>query len=209
MPRRCLSAVWCVGLLAAVGACSSKPKPPAAETNLPPHEHHAPHGGTLVEMGEEFAHLEMMFDSASGRITMYVLDGEAEHAIRLPDASVAIDLDAPVNLANRPLELLAVADVLTGEKVGDSSQFSQSRRELVGLKELSGTVLAITVHGQTFNGLKFHIAGPVTDQGTRRDHLPPRAMHAFLPARDHYGWRSTLTLRLDQQYRPAPTRRHV
>ena len=47
------------------------------------HEHHAPHKGTLVEFGEEFAHLELVIDAATGRVSAYVLDGEAEKSVRI------------------------------------------------------------------------------------------------------------------------------
>ena len=45
------------------------------------HEHKPPHSGTLVEFGEEFAHLELVLDAATGTLKAYALDGEAEKAV--------------------------------------------------------------------------------------------------------------------------------
>ena len=51
--------------------------------NVSAHQHKAPHKGTLVEFGEEFAHLELVLDQATGKISAWVLDGEAEKAVRV------------------------------------------------------------------------------------------------------------------------------
>ena len=37
-------------------------------------------GGTLVELGNEFAHVELVLDSNAGSLTAYVLDGEAQES---------------------------------------------------------------------------------------------------------------------------------
>ena len=63
-----------------------------AATTVQAHEHHAPHKGTLVELGEEFSHLEIVLDPASGKITAYALDGEAEKAVRLKQAEIVLKI---------------------------------------------------------------------------------------------------------------------
>jgi len=37
-----------------------------------------PHGGTLVALGAEFAHTELLPDSSTGTLMAQVLDGEAD-----------------------------------------------------------------------------------------------------------------------------------
>jgi hypothetical protein len=70
-------AITALGVLAA--ACGSRDvKSAGAAQTGAVHEHTAPHGGSLVEFGEEFAHIELVLDSATGVLTAYVLDGEAE-----------------------------------------------------------------------------------------------------------------------------------
>ncbi len=50
------------------------------------HEHKSPHGGALLEVGAEVAHLELVHDEKAGKVTLYVLDGEAKNAVPIKDA---------------------------------------------------------------------------------------------------------------------------
>jgi hypothetical protein len=134
----------------AVTAGSAAP----AEEEEEGHAHDAPHGGSLVELGDEFAHLEVVLDGASGRLTVYVLDGEAERPVRL----AADDLTMEVRLDGRPalaVRLPAVANALTGEVVGDSSQFQAEVPELTGVTAFSGTLGTVSVRGQIFSDVQF------------------------------------------------------
>src|SRR5262245_66348008 len=74
----------------ALSSCTKgEPKsPPAA---IAPHEEHkAPHGGEILELGEEAAHLELLHDAAAGKLTVYVLDKEVKTplAVALPTVTV-------------------------------------------------------------------------------------------------------------------------
>lgn len=156
---RCRSAAAALCLLAA-GACST-PAPVAQDprsasaASIDVHQHHAPHGGMLIELGAERAHVEIVFDRESGALTAYVLDGEAEAPRRLTQPTLPIVLDAPSSLAGRPLELRAVVSALTGERVGDASEFTWRDPRLKGLTSISGQILAISVAGQTFHEIRF------------------------------------------------------
>lgn len=119
--------------------------PAAAE-----HEHKAPRGGCLVELGEEFAHLELLLD-ADGELAAYVLDGEAENPVRLKQRSLVLDLAKP----RLTLTLAAKADPLTGETVGDSSAFAGKSAKLAGARAFSGAVRALTVKGSRFREAAF------------------------------------------------------
>jgi len=124
------------------------------------HEHKAPHGGTLVELGEEFAHLEISLDAKTGELTAYVLDGEAENPIRLTDKSIDLSIEniAPKNAAKQPLAIAlnAVASALTGEKVGDTSEFSATVEALKGATGFDATIAKLTIKGKTFEMVKFN-----------------------------------------------------
>jgi len=141
------------GLVAAMvvllAGCDSKQE----EKKGAKHEHKAPHGGALVEFGEEFAHLEVVVDSGSGQLTGYVLDGEAEKPVRIEQREVVIDVRKPTALK---VTLKAVASSLTGEKVGDTSQFEGQADGLKGLKDFDATVLKITVKGKEFSSVEFN-----------------------------------------------------
>lgn len=126
----------------------------AAAAQVYAHEHKAPHSGVLVECGEEFAHIELLNDPESGKITAYVLDGEAENPVRLPQVSIKLKITAGGK--HFILALKAVANPLTGETVGDTSQFSAVSEKLKGATGFSGAVLLVKINGETFRGLEFN-----------------------------------------------------
>ncbi len=117
------------------------------------HEHKPPHNGTLVEFGEEFAHLELLLEPDSGKLTGYVLDGEAENPVRLQQSSIKLKLN--IDCKTLFLNLKAVASPLTGEVKGDTSEFSAVSKKLKGVEQFSGTVMLIKVSGETFKNVDF------------------------------------------------------
>jgi hypothetical protein len=137
-------------------ACGHAPRPassapPAAAT----HQHHAPHGGILVELGEEFAQVELVLDPDAGSLTAYILDGEAEESIRLKQPSLTLAIDTPGSTAMQTVDLPARANILTGETVGDSSEFSVTMPSLIGRRTIKGRLGAILVKGGEFRDVQF------------------------------------------------------
>jgi hypothetical protein len=118
------------------------------------HEHHAPHKGTLVEFGEEFAHLELVLDPATGKLTAYGLDGEAEKAVRLKQLEIVIGITGIKDL--QTITLKAQGSELSGEKPGDTSEFSVTAEQLKNVKTFDGIVVAITIRGKDFKDVKFN-----------------------------------------------------
>lgn len=151
-------------LLAALlflAGCDAEPLPPRptrapdlrdAPPPAPPpkHQHEAPHGGTLVELGEHFANLELVLDAVSGKLTAYVLDGHADQAIRLEQREIVL------KLKDSTLSLQAVGSPLTGERPGDTSQFEGQSDSLKGQKEFDAKVVRIVVKGQDFQDVSFN-----------------------------------------------------
>lgn len=120
-----------------------------ADANHNGHEHTAPHGGTLVVLGDEFAHLEIVLDPGTGELTAYVLDGEAESPVRLEQEEIEMKIDA-AKKGGASLRLKAAANVLTGETTGDSSEFSAQSDKLKGVERFGAVVTSITVKGNRF-----------------------------------------------------------
>jgi hypothetical protein len=147
------------GLLAGALACGVEPPapPPPAPAVAPSggHAHEAPHGGVLVELGEEFGHIELVLDRASGSITAFVLDGEAEASVRLRQATIAL------RVKEVSFELAARANVLTGETVGDTSQFVLAHDAFKGLTAFQAVLGPVSYKGQEFRDV------PVTYQASR------------------------------------------
>jgi hypothetical protein len=140
----------------ACGAEPPAPVTPPAATPAAGHTHAAPHGGVLVELGEEFGHVELVLDGTAGALTAYVLDGEAEQSVRLAQTSIGIRLNGVISNEHGggdqtwPVELAARANVLTGETVGDTSQFALTDPVLKGVKTFRGVIVHITYKGQDF-----------------------------------------------------------
>ncbi len=123
------------------------------------HEHVAPHGGTLVVLGEEFAHVELVLDADSGELRAYVLDGEAERGVRVAQKTLGLRIEAgePGDAAGARSELAlgAIANVLTGETVGDSSEFRIRHPRLRGLERFRGEIARVVVKGRPFEAVAF------------------------------------------------------
>ena len=132
------------------------------------HEHTAPHGGTLVVLGEEFAHVEFVLDETTGKLTAYVLDGEAEKPIRLTEETIGLKINRLDPEQTMALQLQAVANVLTGETEGDTSQFEGQSEALVGTTEFQAEITSIVVKGQTFTNVDFKF--PEGNEGRHEEH---------------------------------------
>jgi hypothetical protein len=125
------------------------------------HEHTAPHGGTLVVLGDEFAHLELVLDPETGSLTAYVLDGEAENAVRIAQESIEIKIkdssvqDNGAATDGYTVSLKTVANVLTGETAGDSSEFEIQSDRLKGARKFGAVIRKIDIKGQRFTNVDF------------------------------------------------------
>lgn len=113
------------------------------------HHHTAPHGGALVVLGEEFAHLEFVLEADSGTLTAYILDGEAEKAVRLPGGTLELAV------GSEKIVLQPVADELTGETATDTSTFRAKSEQLKGLETFQATLSKVKVKGQDFQDVTF------------------------------------------------------
>ncbi len=174
-PAPTIAFALCAATLCACGpAPAARPGPAAtataAVTASPApephhHEHAPPHGGTLVELGEELAHVEVVFDRDSGRLTVYLLDGHAEAPVRSTAPELAarverLDIDGRplTGVAPVSLPLVAVASPLTGETPGDASQFSGTSEALRGHARLRGVIERVSVKGRSFEAVAFDLA---------------------------------------------------
>jgi hypothetical protein len=136
------------------GAAAAPAASPASKSSgSEGHEHTAPHGGALVELGEEFAHLEIVLAASTGTLTAYALDGEAEQAVRLaqPDIELVVMKDG----SSVKLTLQPVANELTGERAGDTSQFTVTSPDLRQVARFEGRVQTVNIRGQEFRDVSF------------------------------------------------------
>lgn len=119
------------------------------------HSHEAPHDGALIAVGDHFAHLELVLDAAAGQLTLYVLDGDASGGRRVAHESLDVHVtQIDGEAADVRLSLAAVASRLTGETVGDTSQFQASDESLVGAERFTAELATISIRGQTLEGVE-------------------------------------------------------
>lgn len=74
------SVLLSLGLALLVGCGNTPTTPPTEKVDPAAHNHpsRGPHGGPLVEWGNEELHLEVVIDRATGTATVHVLDEEAK-----------------------------------------------------------------------------------------------------------------------------------
>ena len=140
-------------------ACSKSDRPDLNQKSSAPapHVHSAPHGGTLIEIGDHAYNLELVRDSAAGTLTAYVLDGHAENFVRI--ASLAIELIAMPSGQYTPLTLRGVANPSTGETIGDTSQFAVQADWLKTAGGFSG-IFTIEIKGTKFEQVSYRVPKP-------------------------------------------------
>jgi hypothetical protein len=167
----------CAAALAGIN-CGKNPPTDATDANKirvagADHAHTAPQGGTLVELGDHFACLEIVHDRGEGALTAYVLDAHAKNPIRLDARAIQLDVIVRAREGGRDiagagnapvvhrLELAAMANALTGETIGDTSQFGVRAEELKGVLKFRGKISRVDVRGIAFEILSFSYPGGV------------------------------------------------
>ena len=157
IPLRNLIASGTVLLIAACNS-STPPTPAPAANEQAGHDHSheelGPHGGHLVELGDEEYHLEWTHDDATGLITLYVLDGAAKEPV--PVALETITITAQVTDSTE-YQLTAV------EPGGDppaSARFELKSPELIECLKLAGqgaeVSIALAIDGKDYRGVFEH-----------------------------------------------------
>jgi hypothetical protein len=154
VPWRPLSLESC--LLALIALClvacnrreaAPDPRPPYS------HYHEPPHGGTVVVLGDEEYHLEVLAQPAEGRLQIYVLDGHMDNFIRLPLPSFDLVLRA-TNQEHR-LTLNAARRRATGEEVGDTALFEGQTDWLRGRTNFQAVLPQLTIRGREYRDVQF------------------------------------------------------
>lgn len=138
-----------LGVLLALSGCGRKEDHAAHAT----HVHVSPHGGLLVELGEHAYNAELVRDTDAGKLTVYILDGHAENFVRL--ALPSIDLVAYAGGERRTLALRAVANSITGETVGNTSQYEAQADWLKSVGAFNGEIGVVEIRGTKFGPAAF------------------------------------------------------
>jgi hypothetical protein len=159
--RSCLLLVGCVGLALSPGCNSGNQAyhevPKGARVKDQPHEHEqGPHGGHLVELGEEEYHAEVVFDPKSSKITLYVLDSSAKKAAPIDAKEIKLEL----TIGGQPESFTAQAVADKGDPPDKSSRFevadnSEIKANVKDEEDLKGSV-TVAIGGKTYTGKIVH-----------------------------------------------------
>jgi hypothetical protein len=125
-----------------VVGCGAPPAPSGTAPTPPKHQHptKGPHGGPLVEWGDEDYHLEVVADKAAGEVTVYVfgdhdaLPGWQAAAIDAKTLTLTVKSAEPV--ATVTLEAKPAKD----DPAGKASVFAGKHDAFKADKKLAGTL---------------------------------------------------------------------
>ena len=99
-------------------------------------------------LGSHAAQVEVVVDADQKKLVLYVLDGHAEHFLRIAQATV--EMEVGYKGAKETIELKAVANAATGEKVGETSQFEAALPWAFEGVKFEATIKEIEVRGTTY-----------------------------------------------------------
>jgi hypothetical protein len=153
-PALLFAAIALTSAALTIGCGEKKPAPTAATASPAKHEHHPPHGGTPVVLGDESYHLELVRDAATGELQAFVLDGEMENFVRC--AAPSFEVIATIKTETRTLIFTAQADLATGEKIGDTALFTTQAEWLKTTNNFNAVLTTLTVRGTAFTNVSFN-----------------------------------------------------
>lgn len=166
-----------------VTGCGEKPSAAPAlsgttETDAPPatvesgHEHaHAsvgPHGGSLIELGNEEYHAELVHDDDAGTVTIYLLDSAAKSSVPIDAAEVMINLKHD----GRGEQFKVASSADQGDPAGKSSRFTSSDAELAADLDHEGAEpqLVVAINGKQYRGVISHEHGDEGENSHEGEH---------------------------------------
>lgn len=146
-------------MVAGCGPASPPKAGPGGTASKVEHDHSSegPHGGHLIELGDEQYHVELVLDDKAGEVTFYVLDGTAKKAVPIDAAEVVVNLKHD----GKAEQFKIAAKPDAGESTGKSSRFFSADKELAGDLDAEGAdaELVLTIGGKQFRGKLEHEDG--------------------------------------------------
>lgn len=114
------------------------------------HPSEGPHHGSLIELGKEAYHGELVHDEKSGAITIYILDGAAKSSVPITAESVLVNVKH--NGKGQQFTLAAAPE--QGDPEGKSSKFTTQDKTLGELLDEKDTTarLVLEIDGKSFSG---------------------------------------------------------
>lgn len=149
----------CIALVTIVGCGKSQEGKtiavaPSNSVNVDDHPSEGPHHGSLIELGNEEYHAELVHDDASGTVTIYLLDSSAKVAVTVDAKNLQINLSHEGKAEQFNLD----ASPETGDPAGKASRFISSDTELAEELDHEGAQaqLVVSIAGKQYRGAIEH-----------------------------------------------------
>ncbi|MCA8961485.1 MAG: hypothetical protein KDC38_13265 [Planctomycetes bacterium] len=107
------------------------------------HEHAHPdpqHGGTLLEVGHEVAHVELVHDVAAGKVLLYVTGSDGKKALSIDPPTIKLTTDSGPQV---------IATTAVGGAGGKASEF-EAMHDALKSDPLEGR-LSLSIDGKAYN----------------------------------------------------------
>lgn len=151
----------CIGFAGGCTESAPKGRPAQVEAAGSPHDHgeHAhpstgPHSGTLIELGKEEYHAELVHDDAAGTVTIYILGPDAQEEVAI-DAKV-VRINVRHDARGAQFELAAAPQAR--DEAGQASRFVSQDKALGEALDQEGAQarLVMEIDGKSFTGAVEH-----------------------------------------------------
>lgn len=159
-PRQFSVAALLSAFALAVAGCGGGPAPTPAGSSAtssvePAHNHpeHGPHGGDLVELGDEEYHAEIVHET-DGKLSVYILDGAATNMVPIDATEISLNV-----VHDGEAEQIALAAMpQESDAAGQSSRFVSADEHAGEDLDHEGTEakLAVTINGTSYQGAVEH-----------------------------------------------------
>jgi len=140
-------AVACLG--GGASALAAQPKPQRiAHAHVHPTE--GPHHGSLIELGREDYHAELVHDDAANTVTIYMLDGAAKDSMPIDAKQLTLNL----LVGGKPQQYQLTAKPQSTDPEGRCSAFGCTNEAMCRALDAKGTTgrLNVEVLGKMFVG---------------------------------------------------------
>ena len=161
-------------LVAQVG-CNKTPQEPAGGETAHEHEEghdhdhgDAPHGGQLLELGDEEYHAELLQDEKTNTVTVHLLDGPAKKSVAIAEPEITLQLFREGEFTKYSLKAVEGEDAA---KEGTASEFKivdESLTKALCRDEKTQGRLQVTIDGKPYTGtikMSCHDHGDDHDDG--------------------------------------------
>jgi len=114
------------------------------------HPTEGPHHGTLIELGKEDYHAELVHDEATDTVTIHVLDSTATQTVPIPAKQLTLNM----RTVGKPRQFTLPARPQDGDPAGSASAFAVTSDELCRLLDAHGASgrLNVEIGGKLYVG---------------------------------------------------------